>query len=79
MEMQIAVIQASRDLGSIERSSETVDRPRPVPTIGQDRGRAFRNARQRVPQSVIQRNDRRPAMLALAGRDGDGVFTDMRP
>ena len=77
MKVQIPVIHVRADLGSTERGAEPIWLPWTVPAICQDRGRAFRDSRQHVLQSVVKRDNRLALMLAFARCDDDSVLADV--
>ena len=68
------IVRAARD-----GAAKTMRFPWPPEGVRQDDGRALRDAREHVSQTVVQRDRRALAMVAFAGRDHDRVVADMRP
>ncbi len=77
MKVQIGVAHACGNLGLVERRAKAVLRPRSALAVRQDRCRSLWDGCEGVFQIIVQRDDRLAAMLAFAGRDDNGILTDV--
>lgn len=79
VEMEIAIVDLGRDLGSIERRAEAIGRPWPTPHVSQDGCRSLGDPMEHRSKIVVQWDNRFATTAAFARSQYDRVLADVRP